>query len=120
MTVKQFELIKAYKATETLKDNDHLSESVLWNLYRFRKALSPYIEYQREREKALLDKYLKYADDSGSITGEPYQNYIKEIQEIAELGKEFDWEPIELPTVQGLTISMMEDLDNFISFKQPE
>lgn len=120
MIIKQHEIIQAYKATEALKGNSNLSRQALWELFNLRKLFSPHVEFQQEQEQDLQMKYMPYADANGNIEGEPYRNYINEIKEIGNLDKEIDYVPIELPTVEGFTLEIMEALDPFVIFKKPE
>lgn len=120
MIIKQYKIIQAYKATETIKSNEHLSKEILWELFQLRKAFSSHVEFQQEQEQSLQQKYTPYADENGNISGKPYQDYLKEIEEIGMLDKELEYEPIDLPVIEGLTLESMEALEPFVNFKKPE
>lgn len=120
MKIKQSQIVKAYNAMETIKKNTTLPEATLWELYQLRKALATHYEFQKERENALQDEYSKFADDKGTLSGQHWIDYQNAFNEILNLDKEINWEPIELPVVPGLSLESMEDLDIFITFKKPE
>lgn len=120
MNVKQHQIIRAYKATETIKKNETLPKALLWEIFQLRKKFSPHVEFQEEQEESLRKKYMPYADEEGTIKGQHFQDFMKEVEEIGVIDKELDCEPIELPVVDGLTIEFMEDLDPFVTFKKPE
>ena len=117
--MKQYKLIKAYKATESLSHNDKLSTATLWGIYSLRKKLFPHWEFQTEREEDLKKKYSAYADENGNLTGEHYKEFINELSEVAEMEKEVDTDnPIEfvLEDGIGITVETMEALDPFVRF----
>lgn len=117
--MKQYQLIKAYKATEELSHNNKLPADVLWGIYKLRKLLSPHVDFQKEREEDLKKKYTEFADEEGNITGHHYTDYINDLVEIANIDKEIDLqEKIKLTIVDdlGISIEMMEDLEDFIEF----
>ena len=119
--MKQYKLIRAYKATEELSRNDKLSANTLWSLYNLRKMLAPHWEFQNEREESLRNKYAEFADEQGRLVGEHYNNFIKDLAEIAEMDKDIgDFEKVKI-TLQdnlGLTIEKMEALDEFVEFEK--
>ena len=88
--MKQYQIINAYKNLEALSENERLTDFDQWNIYKLRKILKPHIEFQAERENALLDKYRQYANDKGILEGEAMQNYIKDLQELSQLDAEIE------------------------------
>ena len=119
--MKQYKIIQAYRATEELSKNNNHSTEVLWVFYNLRKRLLPHCEFQEEREKALKEKYSEYADEEGKIKGEPYKNYIKEFEELLNLEKDLgDIKKINLKLQDGMgiTIQMMEALEDFVNFEK--
>lgn len=119
--MKQYKLIRAYKATEELAHNNKLPANILWGIYQLRKTLSPHIEFQREREEDLKKKYAEFADEEGNISGKPSTDYINDLIEIANMEKEIDFpDKIQLTVVDdlGISVEMMEDLEDFIEFSK--
>ena len=117
--MKQYKLIKAYKATETLSRNDKLPASTLWGLYNLRKKLFPHWEFQSEREEAMKKKYTQYADAEGNIRGEYYTDFVAELTELAEMDKDVeigDKMKFVVKDDIGLTVDMMESLEDFVEF----
>lgn len=116
--MKQAKIIQAYKATEEISKNTNLSLDTLWTFYRLRKALLPHWEFQVEREEALKNKYSQYADENGTISGEPYKEYLNEFNELLNLDKDVEFEKVKLVLQEGMgiTIQMMESLDDFVEF----
>ena len=117
--MKQYELIRAYKATESLSQNNKLSANALWGFYNLRKKLFPHWEFQNEREEAIRNKYIELANEDGSLTGKPYVDYLNELAELANIEKEINvTEKITVPLKDdmGITIEMMEALENFVEF----
>ena len=115
--MKQFKIIQAFKATEDLVKVEDFSANDQWQIYTLRKNLRPHIEFQQEREKALADKYIKFADDKGNITGQHYIDYLKEQQELNNIDVEYNHEPITLSLVKGITFKTIEALEEFVDFK---
>ena len=116
--MKQFEVIKAYNATEKLASIEGFTPKDQWQIYTLRKTLRPHIEFQQEREKALADKYIQYADDKGTITGQPYIDYLAEMQELNNMDIEETFTPVKLTLVEGVNFKTIEALAGFIEFEQ--
>ena len=116
--MKQLKIINAYKATEVLANNTSLSNDIQWSIYRLRKALTPHIEFYKEREQAIKDKYSMFIDDKGYISGEEASKFQNEIQELNNMDKDIDFEPceIQVPEGNGITALIMEQLEGFIQF----
>ena len=117
--MKQFKIVKAYQATENMSKCEKLDAETLWSIYQLRKKLYPHVEFQAEREDALREKYAEFADEDGVIKGEPYTNYVKDLSEIATMDKEVnipDKITIKLQDEMGITVQMMEALDEFVNF----
>lgn len=113
--MKQFKIINAYNNTEFLAKNDKLSEQELWDVFQLRKALLPHVEYQNEREEALKEKYADKIVD-GKLSGEPMENFIKDLTEINQLEKEVDIPKIQIHLREGFTVLQMEALEDFVEF----
>ena len=116
--MKQYKIIQAYNATEGMSKCDKLSADTLWSVYQLRKKLYPHVEFQQEREQALKEKYSKFADEEGLVSGKPYQDFLKDLEELANLDKEIEFEKIQIKIQDemGITVQMMEALEDFIEF----
>ena len=115
--MKQYKIIQLYNATEKLAGIEGFTPNEQWQIYTLRKALRPHIEFQQEREKALAEKYTPYADENGTLKGEPFKNYAKEKAELNNLDVECEYERIALPLLKGITFQDIEALEDIIEFK---
>ena len=115
--MKQSRIIELYKATEKLAKIEGFTPNDQWKIYTLRKNFRPHVEFQQERERALVEKYTPFADDNGVIKGEPYLNYLKEKAELNDLDVEFNCEKIVLPLLKGLTFQDIEELEDIVEFK---
>ena len=118
--MKQSKIIQAYKATEELANITSFTTKDQWQIYTLRKALRPHVEFQQEREKALAEKYAKYADDKGVISGQRYIDYTKELAELGQMDVELDVNPIKLTLAEGVTFKTIEALEGFVEFEPKE
>jgi hypothetical protein len=118
--MKQFDIIKAYKTLETLADNKNFNGKEQWDLYNLRKELRSHAEFQEEREKALYDKYISFADDKGQISGKPYADYLKDLEELNSMEIELDIDKLSIRFVDGMSFKDAEPLEDFIEFTMPE
>ena len=118
--MKQFKLIQAYKATEALSSSDKLDTATLWDIYALRKVLLPHWEFQLEREKALQAKYAEFADEQGKISGQHYVDYLNDLEELSNLDKDLEVTKvkIKLQDGMGVTVHMMEALEDFVEFEK--
>lgn len=119
MKIKQAQIISAYNAAEKISETARLSDSSLWELYHLRKVLREHSEFQTERENALRQKYTKFANEDGMISGDPYKAYLKELSELAGLEKEIDIGKFNIHVTEGMTIAQMEALEPFVEFAKP-
>ena len=115
--MKQIDIIKAYNATESLATLN-FSKEEQWRIYSFRKKLRPRIEFQKEQEKIIVDKYKQYLDSEGNLHGDKYIEYLKDTEELNTLEvKDLDIIKIELPLIDGINFKTIELLEDFIEFK---
>lgn len=114
--MKQINIVQAYKNLETLKDIKDYHSKEQWALYCLRKNLRPHVEFYEERANEILNKYYEFADENGLIEGKPYQDYMKEINELNDLDVEVDFEKTALPFVDGISFDVAESLEDFIDF----
>ena len=115
--MKQLQIIQAYKDLELLSDIKDFHSKEQWALYVLRKELRSSIEFYEERTKAIMEKYREFVDENGVISGQPYQDYIHEIEELNNLDVETKFEKITLPFVDGISFKLAESLEDFIEFK---
>lgn len=114
--MKYFDIVVAYKKLEELSNVKDFHAKEQWAIYKLRQKLKPFIEFFDERSNAITDKYRGFADDNGIISGEPYENYTKEMQELKDLETDTEIEKITLPFVDGITFIMAESLEKLIEF----
>lgn len=120
MVIKQSKLIMAYKATEKLADKPALDEQALWALYGIRRKLRPNAEYQSERENAIRQKYVPYANENGEISGQRYSEFLDELNAVGELDVDLgEITKIDIPFSKelGLTLHDIEALEDFVNFR---
>lgn len=118
--MKQYKIVRAHEATESLSKCENLNVDTLWAIYQLRKKLYPHVEFQLERDKALKEKYSEFADEEGMIRGKPYNDFLSEKEKLANLEVEdidlSEKIKIKLQDGIGITVQMMEDLEDFIEF----
>ena len=118
--MKQYKIINAFKALETLSDNENLTDFDQWHIYKLRKLLRPHIEFQQEREAAIQEKYQQYADDKGMLKDEKAQEFMKELQTLTQLDVEMEeFKKPQIKIVKGITCKIIEPLEDFIEFTEP-
>ena len=117
--MKQHKIIEAYNATERLADSTTLPVKTMWELYDLRRKLTPHKEFQADREQALRQKYMPYANSEGVINGTPYIEFMQECGELDNLEIDVaDIQRISLPLTDGLglTVHDIEALEPFVDF----
>lgn len=114
--MKQYKIINAYNATETLIDNDKLSIEDQWNLYKLRKSLRQYKEFYEERIEAIRQKYVsKVVDDK--LIGQDAVDFQNDIFDLDNMEIELDnIEQIKLKLQEGITVHIIESLEDFVEF----
>lgn len=115
--MKQYKVVQLYKATEKLGAIEGFTPEEQWQIYTLRKSFRPHIEFQEERETALINKYTPYADENGSIKGEHYLHYLQEKNELSNLDVDCEYQKITLPLLKGITFQDIEALEDVIEFK---
>lgn len=115
--MKQSEIIKAYKTMESLASNNELSQDEQWDIYQLRKTLRPHFEFQVEREDAIREKYLPFANEDGALSEEESQKYLKELTDLGNM--DINMPEIIKPKirfVKGISFITAEQLEDFIEF----
>ena len=116
--MKQINIVNAYKNLEQLSTIENYHNKEQWALYKLRKELRSFVDFYEERSKAIIDKYREFADENGTISGQHYQDYIKDFEELNNLETEINIEKIKLPFVDGITFLIAEQLEDFIEFTE--
>lgn len=116
--MKQINIINAYKNLEQLSMIKDYHNKEQWALYKLRKELRSYNEFYQERNQTIIDKYRQYANEEGVISGQPYQDYLKDVEELNNLDVDIKIEKISLPFVDGITFVIAEQLEDFIEFTE--
>ena len=117
--MKLNKIISAYEATEALANVSGLSKDDQWAIFKLRKSLRTHKDFKEEREEKIREKFIPYADSTGTLTGQPYSDYVKEVTELYNM--EVDYKPDEetiLPLVDGINFKQMEALEDFVTFKK--
>ena len=120
--MKQGKIKTAYEITESLSDSN-LSDSVLWALYKTRKALFPHYDFQLSRQREIFKKYEGQVDGSQLHfkDAETAQKFADEANALGDMEVELEnyTKPvISLKDFPGITIHQIEALEDFIEFTQ--
>ncbi len=118
--MKQFKILNAYRTLEVLSENELLTETEQWKLYKLRKLLKPHIDFQSEREDAVREKYRDNIKPDGRIEGKPAELFLKDMQAIQNLEVELEeFTRPQVKMVKGITLKTIEPLEDFIEFLPP-
>ena len=118
--MRQHQIITAYRTLETLSDNEFLTETDQWNLYKLRKLLKPHFDFQAEREESIREKYQDNINSDGTIEGKPAELFLKDMQAIQNLDVELEeFTKPKIKMVKGITFKTIEPLEDFIEFLPP-
>lgn len=123
--MKQGKVIQAYNALARLGGQTMEDYAVAYKLFRLKKQMTPAIEFQTEREKAIFDKYQPERLANGQYsfrTSGQAAEFRKELNDLAEVETEIQITPVTIPKGQRLLISMddIEALDGFVVFPVEE
>ena len=121
MKTKQGKIIESKKVLDRLCKQD-LPGTFAKQLFDMRYSMKKAYEFQEEQEEKIFDKYSPVSNGDGSFRFDPpenLQNFLKEINELAELDAEIDAEPIKMKMIDELKISGddIEHLSTFITFE---
>lgn len=120
MKVKHYKIIAAYKALNELLDKE-LPAGVSFPLFKLRCALKPHWEYQQEIENGLFSKYGTESGDGNIAISDPESRmkFVNKLTEVGEIEDDLDIAEIEikLPDDMPITISQIEKLSEFATFK---
>ena len=117
----QSQIINAYKTLPELSEISGISKKEQWELYKLRNVLKTHFEFQVEQENKIREKYSEYADKDGNLFGEYAERFVNDMKEIADLEVELgEFDKPKIRIQDGMTLKMIDPLDNFVEFLQPE
>ena len=117
--MKQFRIIKAYKALIKLGQQD-LPIRLAFDLFKIKQALQPQWDFQLDEENKLAASAKVNAD--GSITFETQEAaaaFRQRLKELSDIDVDLKVKPVQIPiSIPGLTLSMddVDALDCFVQF----
>ncbi len=118
--MKQSDIIRAYNATEQLA-NCSITKKEQWAVYQLRYFLRPHVEFQKEQEEVLRNKYMEFASEDGMLSKEKVPEYLNDLNEIGSLEIELgEWKKPKIAFADGITFKITEALENFFEFLPPE
>ena len=117
--MKQFKIIKAYKALTKLGQQD-LPIKLAFDLFKIKQALQPQWDFQVDEENKLAVNAKVNAD--GSVTfdsPEAAEAFRQKLKELSDIDVDLKITPARIPlSIPGLTLSMddIDALDCFVQF----
>ena len=117
--MKQFRIIKAYKALIKLGQQD-LPIKLAFDLFKIKQALQPQWDFQVDEEAKLTTGTKVNAD--GSVTFESPEAaaaFRQRLKELSDIDVDMKIKPVQIPlSTPGLTLSMddVDALDCFVQF----
>ena len=117
--MKQFKVIKAYKALIKLGQQD-LPIKLAFDLFKIKQALQPQWDFQVDEEAKLTTGTKVNAD--GSVTFESPEAaaaFRQRLKELSDIDVDMKIKPVQIPlSTPGLTLSMddVDALDCFVQF----
>ena len=117
--MKQFRIIKAYKALTKLGQQD-LPIRLAFDLFKIKQALQPQWDFQLDEENKLAASAKVSAD--GSVTfdsPEAAEAFRQKLKELSDIDVDLKITPARIPlSIPGLTLSMddIDALDCFVQF----
>ena len=117
--MKQFKVIKAYKALTKLGQQD-LPIKLAFDLFKIKQALQPQWDFQLDEENKLAANAKVNAD--GSVTfdsPEAAEAFRQKLKELSDIDVDLKVKPVQIPiSIPGLTLSMddVDALDCFVQF----
>lgn len=121
MNTTQFKIVRAYNTIQKIADGK-LPLPVSYKLFRLKKSMLPYFEFQLEEEKKALDECAAIADINNNWTFSTDEDKMAFIQRLNEIGSmevdaEIETQTIPLSADLELSIADMEALEDFITFE---
>ena len=117
--MKQFRIIKAYKALTKLGQQD-LPIRLAFDLFKIKQALQPQWDFQLDEENKLTASAKVNADGSVTFdTPEAAEMFRQRLKDLSDIDVDLKVKPVQIPlSIPGLTLSMddIDALDCFVQF----
>ena len=117
--MKQFRIIKAYKALIKLGQQD-LPIRLAFDLFKIKQALQPQWDFQLDEENKLAASAKVNADGSVTFdTPEAAEMFRQKLKDLSDIDVDLKITPARIPlSIPGLTLSMddVDALDCFVQF----
>lgn len=117
--MKQFRIIKAYKALTKLGQQD-LPIRLAFDLFKIKQALQPQWDFQLDEENKLTASAKVNADGSVTFdTPEAAEMFRQKLKDLSDIDVDLKITPARIPlSIPGLTLSMddIDALDCFVQF----
>ena len=117
--MKQFRIIKAYKALTKLGQQD-LPIKLAFDLFKIKQALQPQWDFQLDEENKLTASAKVNADGSVTFdTPEAAEMFRQKLKDLSDIDVDLKITPARIPlSIPGLTLSMddIDALDCFVQF----
>lgn len=117
--MKQFRIIKAYKALTKLGQQD-LPIRLAFDLFKIKQALQPQWDFQLDEESKLTANAKVNADGSVTFdTPEAAEMFRQRLKDLSDIDVDMKITPARIPlSIPGLTLSMddIDALDCFVQF----
>lgn len=118
--MKQFRIIKAYKALIKLSQQD-LPIRLAFDLFKIKQALQPQWDFQLDEENKLTASAKVNADGSVTFdTPEAAETFKQKLKNLSDIDVDLKVTPAQIPlNTPGLKLSMedIDALDMFVKFK---
>lgn len=88
-------------------------------LFKLKQELAGIVQFQREEELKLVEKYGGSIDEKGSITipdDEKRKEFLKEFNALGEVECEINQVEIQIDSIPEITMQEIETLDGFVKF----
>lgn len=117
--MKQFRIIKAYKALTKLGQQD-LPIRLAFDLFKIKQALQPQWDFQLDEENKLTASAKVNADGTVTFdTPEAAEMFRQKLKDLSDIDVDLKITPARIPlSIPGLTLSMddIDALDCFVQF----
>ena len=117
--MKQFRIIKAYKALTKLGQQD-LPIRLAFDLFKIKQALQPQWDFQLDEENKLTASAKVNADGSVTFdTPEAAEMFRQKLKDLSDIDVDLKITPARIPlSIPGLTLSSddIDALDCFVQF----
>lgn len=114
-----YNIIKAYNATDELAENKSLPVSSKWDIFELRKGLLPHIEFVQEQQAELLTKYNGKVNDQGGFSFEDQEDakqFAVEYEELLKFDKDVSDLKKPVIPIDSINVHTMETLSELVNF----